>query len=84
MLGWVYGAVRNATKPSTEPIFRAFGVLKRVSRPSTGSVGITPLEPHKTVPLLVAADWVESISERTCRYQIAGCFVGAAVTCAGM
>ena len=53
-----------------KPIFR-------VSRPSTNSVRITPVEPHNIVP--PAADGVLSISERPCRHQVVGCFGGDAV-----
>ena len=42
--------------------------ILRVSRPSTDSVRTTSIEPHKTESL--AADGVESISERPCRYQV--------------
>ena len=56
--------------------------ILRVSRPSTDSVRTTSIEPHKTESL--AADGVESISERPCRYQVVGCCGGGAVERASM
>ena len=55
-----------------------WGAMKptyRVSRPSANLIRITPTEHHKVVPL--AADGVELISERPCRYQVVRRFGGA-------
>ena len=67
----------SGLKRAEIPVFRAF-----VKRPSTSSVNITPIMPHKTLRL--AADGVESIPGRPCRHEALGCFVGSAVARATM
>ena len=71
----LWSGLKRGETYSTEPI-------SRVSRPSTDSVGITPIDLYKTLSL--AADEVPSIPERRCRHQVVGGSVGAAVTRAAM
>ena len=61
---------RVSLRSGLKPTFRA-------ARLSTDSIRITPTGPHKIVPL--AADGVENIYERPCRYQVVGRFGGRAV-----